>query len=1062
MPLATDDVFFNQSGPAYVVNYDPLASTVASLTLDATGALFKPAKNTALTVQNAISLNAGSLLGANVGVTVTAGSFTETGGTLNWQAGDVLTVAGAANVSGGVFQTGGIGATIAVGSLSITGNGQFTMVNGTVSAVGLAQFNASVSQSAIGNVSAGTIAIGAIDTFAMLSPTDTLAAGAGGLSILGTLIGSGVVQGSVSGTGTIAAIGIAGVGNATLDVQGNIAAGVVLAVSTVSSGGSLATLKLDGVVEALHAVSLTSFLQTLEIGSTGTLTIDQSQTISGSAAILLDGGTLIAPNGLTIGAAGSVNVGNIDGFGLISASIDSGAGTAAGGFVFANGGVLEVTGSILGNVAMNIGTVAPSVLKLDGLVDATYGFNNGSTVAVMTSANQKLEIGATATVFIEIAQTVIAGTIELDGGNLTDAAGIFLGDNATAGTILGAGTILAPILTGGSASGNIVTASGGTLSLLGSIGSGVTLAIASAAPSTLQIGNTESIAAAIAIGSANQTLRIINTGALTIGQTETIAAGAVLLAGGNLLDLGGIVLGSGSSSGSIAGFGGVLGTITAAGTGNNNTIAAQGGSLILANGVGTGISLHVDTGARLKHDSTIGAGDVVSFLNSLANTGTIQLSNSTAANSFASNATVAGMSVGAGFAATDVVDFLFVAPGSVASASLTNGTTVNIWSGIGGTGINLGHFTLATPTTAGVSYASDGAGGTNVFLVCFAGGTGIRTVDGDRPVETLQPGDLVAVREDGRTRYKPVVWVGVRHLDLRGHPRPELLAPIRIRRDALGPALPENDLLLSPDHCLFLDGKLVPAKLLINGMTVVQERDTASVSYYHVELARHGLLLAEGMAVESYLDTGNRAFFANAGLALLLHPEFHVNAGLKCWETDACAPLAVGQSAVAPIWDRVAARAIGLGYRRPVFVETADADVHLHVDGKPIYPIAVHAGKHSFALPRHARSVRLMSRWDIPGDLFPALDDWRRLGVRVAGMVLREGDYWRAIPVDHPDLHVGWHPVEHDATGFWRWTDGAALLPVETGASSAILDIAIEGGMSYRLHGADSEQRLAA
>ena len=1052
----------NQTGTTYVINFNLPSSEIGSLTLAGSSALVKLAKNDTLAIQNAIDLSAGSLLGVNAGATLTAGSLNQTGGTLNWQAGDVLTIAGAANVSGGVFQTGGLGATITVGSLSITGSGQFTMVNGTVSATGLAQFNAASTQSVIGNLSAGTLSIGAADTLNLLSPTDTLVAGAGGLSVLGSLIGSGIVQGAVSGSGTIAAVGIAGFTNATLDVQGNIAAGVVLAVSTVSSGGSLATLRLDGVVEAQNAVSLTSFLQTLELGATGTLTIDQSQTVSGSAAIQLAGGTLIDTHGITLGAAGSLNVGNIFGFGLLAAPIESGVGTAAGGFVIASGGTLEVTGSVGSNVAMNIDSVTPSNLKLDGTVVATFGFNNGSTVAVITSANQKLEIGATAQVRIDVAQTVVAGTIQLDGGLLIDTSGIYLGNDVSAGTIVGSGTILTPILTSGIASGNTIIASSGTLNLVGSIASGISLAIASLSPTTLQIGNAESIAAAIGITNANQTLRIVNTGALTLGQAETISAGSVILAGGNLLDPSGMVLGSGAANGSIAGFGGILGTITAAGIGGNNTIAALGGTLILASGIGTGIGIHIDTGALLKLDSTIGAGDVVSFLNSSGNSGTIRLANSTAAASFASNATVAGMSVGVGFAASDKVDFLAVAPGSVGSASITNGTTVNIWGGTGGTGTNLGHFTLAAPIIGGVSFQSDGAGGTEVFLVCFAGGTGIRTVDGDRPVELLQPGDLVAVREDGRTFYKPVIWVGVRHLDLTGHPRPELLAPVRIRRDALGAGLPEQDLLLSPDHCLFIEDKLVPAKLLINGMTIVQERATQAVSYYHVELAQHGVLLAEGLPVESYLDTGNRAFFSNAGLALLLHPEFHVNAGLRCWETDACAPLAVSQSIVAPIWERFSARAVALGYARPCFVTTSDADVHLRVDGKIVYPISVHAGRHSFALPRHARHVRLMSRSDIPGDLFPALDDWRRVGVRVGGMTLRDGDAWQDIPADDPGLRTGWHPLERDATSFWRWTDGAAVLPVETGDRPAILDIAIECGMSYRLYRMDAERRLAA
>jgi hypothetical protein len=33
------------------------------------------------------------------------------------------------------------------------------------------------------------------------------------------------------------------------------------------------------------------------------------------------------------------------------------------------------------------------------------------------------------------------------------------------------------------------------------------------------------------------------------------------------------------------------------------------------------------------------------------------------------------------------------------------------------------------------------------------------------------------------------------------------------------------------------------------------------VTYYHVELATHDVILADGLPCESYLDTGNRAAF---------------------------------------------------------------------------------------------------------------------------------------------------------------------------------------------------------
>ena len=1012
-------------------------------------------------MQNSLSLAAGTFTnGANANNAVTAGSVAESGGTMTWQSG-LFTSSGSVGVTGGSFQTTGTAATVTAGALSVGGTGLFAMTNGTVSVAGLAQFNTATTQAITGYLTAGTVVVGATDTMNLVSPVDTLTAGAGGLSVLGTLEGTGTIIGAISGTGTIQALGIDYVSPNVFEVEGNIAAGAVLVIGTISNGNTVSSaLQIDATAEAQTALTMNSFLQTLKVGSAGTLTIDQAQTVSGSAVIQLAGGTLADGNGITLGATGTSNVGTITGFGTIAAAIVSGVGTAAGGFVIANGGLLELTGSVGTNVELELQSTVASSLKIDGSAISTFSIGDSPTHVAISSALQTLEIGASGLLTIDSVQTVVAGTIQLDGGTLIDTSGIVLGNDTVAGTIHGSGTILTPVTTGGTASGNAITAIGGTLSLIGSIGSAVTLAIGTASATTLQIGNTESIATAIGVTNANQTLQIINTGQLTVGAAETIAAGSLVLTGGNLIDLSGVVLGNGISPGSVSGYGGILGTVTAGGAA---TITATGGSIILASGVGSGIALNVDSASSLKFDSTVGAGDVVSFLNSLGNSGTIVLATTIAATSFAAGGTVAGMVVGTGYAVTDVVDFRDVAPGSVGSATVgSGGTTVTMWSGSGGTGSNLGQFTLATPTTGFASFQSDGAGGTDVFLVCFAGGTGIRTPDGDIPVEALRPGDLVAVREHGLTRYRPVVWIGERHLDLTGHQRPELAAPVRIRRDAIGPGLPSKDLLVSPDHCLVLDENLVPAKLLINGMTVVQDRSVPAVSYYHVELAAHGVLLAEGLPVESYLDTGNRAFFANAGLALLLHPEFHVNAGLRCWETDACAPLAVSQPVVAPIWERIATRAVRLGFERPEHATTTDADVHLVVDGKAIYPVAVRDGCHSFALPRCGRSVRLMSRWDIAGDLFPALDDWRRLGVRISRMTLRAGAVWQEIPPDDPSLRTGWHSVERDATTIWRWTDGSAVIPVETGGGPAVLDIVIDGGMSYRLAIPEEAPRLTA
>jgi hypothetical protein len=62
-----------------------------------------------------------------------------------------------------------------------------------------------------------------------------------------------------------------------------------------------------------------------------------------------------------------------------------------------------------------------------------------------------------------------------------------------------------------------------------------------------------------------------------------------------------------------------------------------------------------------------------------------------------------------------------------------------------------------------------------------------------------------------------------------------------------------------------------------------------SVTYYHVELPQHSVLLADGLPVESYLDTGDRANFANNAGSTNLHPDF----ASRVWDAAGCAPLIV-------------------------------------------------------------------------------------------------------------------------------------------------------------------------
>lgn len=147
---------------------------------------------------------------------------------------------------------------------------------------------------------------------------------------------------------------------------------------------------------------------------------------------------------------------------------------------------------------------------------------------------------------------------------------------------------------------------------------------------------------------------------------------------------------------------------------------------------------------------------------------------------------------------------------------------------------------------------------------CFLRGTRIATDCGEVPVEALVPGDRVRTLSGA---LRPVRWIGQRRYlrDPLARMIWRSVAPVRIRRDALADGMPARDLLVSPDHSLYLRGHLINAKNLVNGVSIVQDMQIGDIAYFHLELDRHEVILAEGTAAETYLDNGNRAQFANAG-----------------------------------------------------------------------------------------------------------------------------------------------------------------------------------------------------
>lgn len=308
---------------------------------------------------------------------------------------------------------------------------------------------------------------------------------------------------------------------------------------------------------------------------------------------------------------------------------------------------------------------------------------------------------------------------------------------------------------------------------------------------------------------------------------------------------------------------------------------------------------------------------------------------------------------------------------------------------------------------------------------CFLAGSRVLTPEDERAVERLRVGERVLTAEG---RAAPIVWIGERRIDCRFHPAPEKVWPVRIRAGAFAAGEPRRDLLLSPDHAVFVAGVLIPVKHLVNGASIVQE-EVASARYVHIELDRHDILLAERLAVESYLDTGNRALFAHgAGVGWPAAPGREAG----------CAPFCTTGPAVFGMRRHLLARAPQFGYRRGagspfrVLTETGEALACNWVEGH----------RPRFVVPSGTRELRLVGPTAVPAWFDPESEDWRRLGASIGGIWIDGAP----VPLESPVLAAGFYGIECRGPLRWRWTDGDARLAVGSGGrggASSTLDVLV-------------------
>jgi hypothetical protein len=319
------------------------------------------------------------------------------------------------------------------------------------------------------------------------------------------------------------------------------------------------------------------------------------------------------------------------------------------------------------------------------------------------------------------------------------------------------------------------------------------------------------------------------------------------------------------------------------------------------------------------------------------------------------------------------------------------------------------------------------------LVACFLPGTGIATPSGEVLVQHLGVGDSVLTH---RGDVRPIVWIG------RGTARPapgrrSAVTPVIVRKGAISDNVPSCDLHITKGHALYIDRVLIPVEFLINHRSILWDDDAGQVTVYHIELAVHDAILANGTPTESYRDDGNRRLFLNdsTGGPQPAKPPF--------------APVLTGGAVVDAVWKRLLDRA---GPRRGMPL-TDEPGLHLLVDGLRVEGLRRPRGCYAFRLPPRSGAVRIVSRAGAP-DVIGLARDPRLLGVAVRRIILWRGRRPTVIEAVDQRLSDGFYAYESDND--FRWTDGDAVLPallLDGGRGITSLDLHVAATMRYPLLG---------
>lgn len=793
---------------------------------------------------------------------------------------------------------------------------------------------------------------------------------------------------------------------------------------------------------------------------------------------LTDGTTNIMSGGLTSGNIGDSQKTTISAGGSsVNDQFKAVAGTADTVTVM-NGGY--ITGADLANTTMTAssGAKVGTFTSHDG---GTVSIANGASVGTGTTITQNIATDAQ-----RYKQALLNGTtwsaVNVNGTTVYQSGGVTVSGpivlNANTALVITSGAVVSGLL-GAAAGGNprITIMSGGTLTD-STVNAGIVVVSAGGLTSGNQF-NGNSVTFATGAKSQDDQFYVAGTNANTVTvQSGASVSGAIVDANMNLnavngATLNGVVVGSGGrvTSGGVAVTSNTSSVTVDPSHVTSNTLFSDGnitGGTWSAVNIGgttyyqsgttsitgpvflTGANLYITSGATVDGMlqaqwgyPTITVQNGGKLLNSTLNNGYVVVqsggymsgNNGNSANVVISSG---GSSVNDTFYTTyGGNDSVTVASGGYIEGPSISNTTLTVSSGA----------TLVQPLNVGSGGIANIAGASEA---CFLAGSMIRTPTGEIAVEDLSIGDEILTFDSrtGATIARPVTWIGggeihasrVLAADLSGF-------PIRVLKDALGDNVPHKDMLVTAEHCLYLDGAFVPVRMLVNGRSVFYDMSETRYRYYHVETAEHSVIWADGVLTESYLDTGNSLRMDRDDTVVRLPKK-----GIT-WQSHAAAPLMVDRSVIEPLSRRIEARAAQMGVAAKTSQPelTTDADLHLvTAGGKVIRPARQSNGHTIFMVPSHMTKFRLVSRTSRPVDTIGAfVDDRRELGVLVGEMSVFTAQGSVQL-TDHQKIAAlkGWAALENDQS---RWTTGNAeiTLDIDLPVGGSILSVQVLAAGPY-------------